>query len=188
MSVGGIACRARFEHGHAHPNMCDISERLGVRTPHAPAPELVREEGDPKQPLFGEGGQHGTRTKRCIVVLDRQTTPCLIECGGAHATRASHEASAVRLLLGGRAVVLVVDQAEGLLHVLDELARLLRERAGAGATARVGVGVGGSRGVERRREARPEGFGRFGCDARAHLELGSCPPGTSPNPNRNPKP
>ena len=145
--------------------------------------------GRPETTIVRRGwATRNTDYERCIVVLDRQTTPCLIECGGAHATRASHEASAVRLLLGGRAVVLVVDQAEGLLHVLDELARLLRERAGAGATARVGVGVGGSRGVERRREARPEGFGRFGCDARAHLELGSCPPGTSPNPNPNPKP
>ena len=92
------------------------------------------------------------------------------------------------LLLGGGAVVLVVDQAEGLLHVLDELARLLRVRAGAGLRLGLGLGVGGSRGVERRPEARPEGFGRFGCDARAHLELGLCPPGTNPNANRNPNP
>lgn len=79
-----------------------------------------------------------------------------------HATRASHEASAVRLLLGGGAVVLVVDQAEGLLHVLDELARLLRARVGAGLRLGLGLGLGGReawREGQRRGQRASEGSG-----------------------------
>ena len=66
------------------------------------------------------------------------------------------------LLLGGGAVVLVVDQAEGLLHVLDELARLLRARAGAGLRQGLGLGLGGReawREGQRRGQRASEGSG-----------------------------